>query len=273
MTTKSLGIRARKNFDFFVFTESENKLTPFSGVFIPLQNCNFALILKDQSEIIEMKDELDRLHKQISLVLKRLVHPMIAMKTVLDEMPNLTTKEKCVIFCCQMKTIEYVKPEIELFDYEITEVCISIFDRLLSKYNKICRMRTFNEDFVFIGGFFDDDSPGERIEEIIKFAQDAANDINHFLECNILLSGSINYGGPVHCGFSGISKTMFDYWSKAIIDCYDILDVVPPGKLLLFEDAYNYINDKSLFIPYRPTREIEQNLFIMQSYLGMGFTD
>lgn len=262
------GIIAKRSFEFCVKT-NEGGEVPFSGTMIPLKDNKFGLMMKNQSEVVEMKNEMQTLRKQILMLLKRLLHQEIANKMIADDMPQQITIPEAVVFAATLKRHSENMSDQDLYNYEITEVCISIIDRLLGKYKTITRMRTLNGDFVFITGLFDEESAEERLKVTLEFAREAAIAIKNFLECSFLLTGSINIGGPIHCSFTGISRTMFDFFSATIVSTYDILDLVPAGKLLLYEEAYNCVENKDMYMLYRPSRELPKNVYILQTYLDM----
>lgn len=192
-------------------------------------------------------------------------------------MPNMLIKERCVVMSAILKRQCDIGTKTSRLDVtDITEITMSIMDRINQKYKNITRIRSFNGCFIFIGNFFNENEnesesdPNECINNMIDFANHCAYAVNKTIEFDSILSCLVDFGGPVYSSLSGISKTIFDFSSQLIVETFDCIDIVPAGKLVLFKECYDNISNKSLFAQFKPPRDIENEFYIMNSYLGMN---
>ncbi|KAI5512360.1 guanylate cyclase protein [Trichomonas vaginalis G3] len=161
--------------------------------------------------------------------------------------------------------------KLVLDDADITQVCLSLIDRVMMNYKNITRIRPLNGNFIFISGLFKEENANESIVKMIQFANEVAYSINSYTECESLVTCVMSYGGPVYGCMTGISKTVFDVFGMPLVECFDMMDLAPPGKILFVDDAYEMIDDKSKLSPFKANRLVEKKLFVLNSYIGMDF--
>lgn len=264
------GIKARRSFDFICDTREKPK-TKFSGTLIPLYNC-YAISMRDQTEIDEMKNELTALSRSIHSLLRRLVPSYITDVITSDSMPeNIISDESAVLAMCLKLSPEYVLCEDDLDEADKTQVCISIVDRVLERYKNISRLRTFNGNFLFITSLFEPESVESKITSLLDFANDVALSINQYLEYKWIVTCTMDFGGPIYSCLTGISKTLFDVFGKELVECFDYLDIVPAGKILFTERAFEKLSDRSKVVPFVPRRKVADQLYILNDFIGMSF--
>lgn len=269
------GVKAIHTFNLTCHSK-ENCFIEFATYLIPIEKSGrllFGLLMRNLTEIKIMKDGLQALSKKLQVLLHRIMPRPVANFILSSKAPNIFVCDNCAVLAVALKHQTNIGAKDLKFDAtDISEVAISIMDQELTKYPNIHRIRTFNGVFLFVSGFFTKISPNEAIQDLLNFSNNAAANINRSLEFHSFFAGVINYGGPVFGFMSGITKTLFDMLSKMLIDTFDYIDIAPPGKLVVYKDAYKHLDNKQAFIKYTPNnRNTDREFYIMHSYLGMQF--
>lgn len=269
------GIRAIRCFDFIVQTKTSK--VPYSGCLIPItkdHRMEFAILMRCKSEIIDMQKESRMLKKQVQNQLKRLIPPKVYELLLDDDVPSVFSSDMSCCLAVSLHHVAYRTSDSETYpldDADITQICLSNFDKLLTKYPMITKLRSFNGCFIFVTSLFTDEPIEVCLKAIIDFFTEFSTIMNKYFEYEILLSGVFTCGGPIFGSLTGITKTLFDVWGAPIIQCFDSLDIVPPGKLLLLEEGYEKLEDKSDFCLFTPHRELDYKVYVTKSPIGMDF--
>ncbi|EAY21010.1 Adenylate cyclase, putative [Trichomonas vaginalis G3] len=270
-----LGIHARKHFEFICQAKISTR-TKYTGTLIPLFTCtdtNYSLIMRDYTDILNMREELNLLNRSVHSLLKRLVPPYISDIMTNNHMKDVfVSHESAVAAMCLKPSQEIVSQDSDLLDdCDITQVCISIVDKVLGSYQDISRIRTFNGNFLFVTSLFNDDEKTDKVTYLLSFLEEAVAEINKYMMFKMLVSCTISYGGPIYACITGISKTMFDVLGNELTECFDNLDIVPPGKIIFTSEAYDRMKDHSISSQFIPPRQLKKKVYIMNNYLGMNF--
>ena len=268
--TTPYGIRVRRIFDMTSVSPKGNKVL-FTSTLFPLNvdgGLFFAVLMRDQTHIKEMEQELSFLRRRIASLLKRLVPKEVAVKLMVENASTIAKVDVASVFAISLKQFRDYGEKFEELDIaDITDVCISEMDKNLAQFPGIVRLRSFNGMFFFICGLYPPLPPNQQIQSLCQFAQSCAPVINKFLCYDILLSGVIATGGPVFSGCIGLSHTLFDVWGDPVDEVFPLLQIVPPGSIILTEASYHAMEEgKDAFseIEYGEDENSLKKLYIME---------
>ena len=269
------GVRARRCFDFIVQTKEGKK--PFSGCLIPITKDNtieYAITMRDRSDIIEMKKDMDFLKMLVQRQLKRLIPLPVFDMMVDDNLQQVFSSDESAVLCVRLNKVNNKIPDENSYildESDITQMALSIFDKLVLKYTTITKLRSFNGNFIFVSSLFTKQSVEVSLKNLLDLVTDFAIEIHKNLDYEYLFSASINCGGQIFGSLSGITRTLFDVWGDSMINCFDCLDLVPPGKILFLENAYEKFSNKNDLSLYVVQRELPYKVYVTNSYIGMNF--
>ncbi|EAY02549.1 adenylate cyclase, putative [Trichomonas vaginalis G3] len=217
-------------------------------------------MMRNMSDVNQLKKEFKFEQQKLNTLLWRLVPQKISEKFLTDDLKDIIVGKNCAIMCATAKTA--VKPELRLTELDVTEIIMSLSDKIMSQNKNIMRLRTFNGTFLFIAGLFEEKSCKENIEDLIRFCDECGKKVKDIFKKKQSLCGLIK-SGIVYGYMSGISKTIFDVLSDSAIEVFDLIDVVPAGKLCILKDEYEAINDADKrFVAYLPPRDVDVELYI-----------
>lgn len=268
-----MGVIAKRTFNIIGTTRDSTNIE-YSAILIPLKTrgilSNFALLMRNMTEIIEMRHELNQLKNNLNVLVRRLFPPPYVSKFIDGSLENVLSASNCSVLCATTKLhFESKNNESQLNESDVTEIVMSLMDRIVQKYKDIIRIRSLNGVFVFVAGFQVERSTGEIVQDLIDFIKECAEAINRSFEYNQVLCGVIKSGGPCFAYLSGITKTVFEMWSEPLMEAFDMIDIVPPGKILMTQTEYEAIDRNESFVVYHPQRDVKFRLYINNDYIGM----
>lgn len=274
MMSSPLGVRARRGFDLYA-RHKDGDLIPFYGTLVPIFTngvLSFSMILSNKTAILEMKKEIKELEKKIRITLSKLVPQNVATMMMEHKLPkNFFVKSACFM-AVQLKEQTDITEKDNLWDATyITQVAMSGIDFVIKRFPDIIRVRTFNGNFFFVCGLFNEKPANYCVNTMVSFASECAAAINNSITFASFFTGLISYGGPVYGSMMGVSKTLFEVISPQTYYLFSHLDIVPTGELVMFESAYKHLDNPTMFIGLEPSREVSEPLYVLHTYVGLQF--
>lgn len=262
-----VGVITKKTFTLFATTQSGAKIEYFA-VLIPITFkgflTHFAMLMRNMTEINNMKKDLEQAKTSSIALLKMLMPDELIPKFIDGSIQNFFEVKNTVIFAATIKTkIGYFRGDMRLQDNDLTEVSMSIMDSVFKQCKNVTRIRTFNGIFVYIAGITEEKTQKENLENMIEFIRLASDGINKAFNHLQVLTGVMRFAGKSYGFMSGIKRCILDFCSEPMIEAFDLIDVVPPEKIMITKDEYEALEKKGNFVGFIPPRSIgDLELFI-----------
>ncbi|OHT05280.1 hypothetical protein TRFO_27042 [Tritrichomonas foetus] len=238
-----------KVFEAEAFTKRNNKIL-MRVMVIPTKTQTSMIILKDMSNLIDIKKQTQNAQLNLKVFLNRLMPNKFSKMylngqyTAVVTVPNATLAslgiENFSQFCL-------THTHEEVFD------CLDFFhgniDRILSRFPAIARLGQDNGKFFYVSGITNPElGTKENSKIMFEFIQTCFQTImegKENLECSdwCELIAAIHVDGPVSGGISNRENPIFKEWSSFYPLMNDMMKDVPKRKVRISKKALRYLKD------------------------------
>lgn len=180
----------------------------------------FALVLRDRTYFNEQEKKLQDAKKNVEVLLYRIL-PRVMANKLLSKSTNLHSKvdKATIIFIAIVNFLDWCRLHTHTEIMELLDVIVTKFDRKISQYPTLVKLKIINGVYMAAGGLFNEVSNNSHEVEAIEFAIKCGKAIhkqNMRQKSNLQLQIGINTGGPIIAGILGSDKPLFDIWGDAV---------------------------------------------------------
>ena len=198
-----------------LFLSSATENTPDQG-----DQPAFAVILRDRSSFNEQEKKLQEAKKTVEMLLYRILpRPMANKLLSKSQMLHSRVERATIIFIAIVNFLDWCRSHTHTEIMELLDVIFTKFDKNISKFPTLVKLKVINGVYMAAGGLFNESSENSHELEAVLFAIRCAKSIkkrNTLTKSNLQLQIGINTGGPVITGILGSDKPLFDVWGDAV---------------------------------------------------------
>ena len=180
----------------------------------------FALIMRDRSSFNEQEKKLQEAKKTVEMLLYRILpRPMANKLLSKSQVLHSRVDRATIIFIAIVNFLDWCRSHTHTEIMELLDVIFTKFDKNISKFPTLVKLKVINGVYMAAGGLFNEVSENSHELEAVLFAIRCAKSIkkrNAKTKSNLQLQIGINTGGPVITGILGSDKPLFDVWGDAV---------------------------------------------------------
>ncbi|OHS96243.1 hypothetical protein TRFO_37630 [Tritrichomonas foetus] len=248
---------------------SEGEAIPVNCTLIPIGDTEstdspaFAVLLRDRSEFLKQDIAYRNMQHQVESLLLRIMPKVMVMKLLAkNQILHSQVNHATFMFIGIVNFIDWCKVHTHTEIMELLDVIVSAFDKKISKFLSLVKIKIINGVYMAAGGLFEEVSEKPHEVEMVEFAIKCVRWIqnrNRLTSSNLQLQIGINTGGPIIAGILGHDKPFFDVYGDAVNVAarletsaehgtiqisQEMKDAIPEGMFILKERQHVFLKGK-----------------------------
>jgi len=217
---------------------------------------SFVVFLRDESELLNQQKNAETAKQKSEELLFQILPRDIVLRLNQGERDiTFTVPSASVMFIDIVRFSDY---SVNLTPQQIMgnlSLIFDSFDRFLSKYPLITKIKLIGDIYMCASGLFAPESASQtHSEQIIRFGLDCLyelEEINVRLNSNLSVRIGVNSGGPIIGGVLGFDKPVFDIIGDTINVASRLTSTCIPGKIQIPQTTYDLISQLDFSIEKR----------------------
>ena len=226
---------------------------------------SFVLLLKDMSELELQKEAINIAKKQSEMILNQILPKELILPAKRGDSDICFTAEKASIVICDIDKFSIYASALpsSAILHSLNKIFLT-FDKLLSNYSSMTKVKLFGDTYLAAGGLFENDmNPADHADHAIQFSLqvlESLEELNIQLNSNLQIRIGVNTDGPVHGGILGGERPWFEIVGQPIADANRLQLTANPSTIHISNETYQYVAGSSY--PIFPS--------IMMEFKGKG---
>ena len=229
----------------------------------------FAVLLRDRSAFLQQDILYRNMQNQVESLLLRIMPRVMVMKLLSkNQVLHSQVNRATFLFIGIWQFVDWCKSHTHTEIMELLDVVVSAFDKRISAFPSLVKIKIINGVYMAAGGLFEEVSEKPHEVEMVEFAIKCIKWMrkrNRMTQSDIQLQIGINTGGPIIAGILGHDKPFFDVYGDAVnvaarletscpTDCIQISQemrkAIPDGMFQLEERPNVYLKGKGYETTY-----------------------
>ena len=236
---------------------------PVNCTLIPIGDNNtesdrpaFAVLLRDRSAFLQQDILYRNMQNQVESLLLRIMPRVMVMKLLSkNQVLHSQVNRATFLFIGIWQFVDWCKSHTHTEIMELLDVVVSAFDKRISAFPSLVKIKIINGVYMAAGGLFEEVSEKPHEVEMVEFAIKCIKWMrkrNHMTQSDIQLQIGINTGGPIIAGILGHDKPFFDVYGDAVNVAARLETSCPTDCIQISREMRKAIPDSMFDLEERP---------------------